>query len=31
MLADVLVAVVAEPSAHSVRGLRDTARLDEMG
>ncbi|CAM9621337.1 unnamed protein product [Scytosiphon promiscuus] len=26
MLADVLVAVVAEPSAHSVRGLRDTAR-----
>lgn len=27
MLADVLVAVVAEPSSHSVRGLRDTARL----
>ncbi|CAM9680248.1 unnamed protein product [Laminaria digitata] len=26
MLADVLVAVVAEPSTHSVRGLRDTAR-----
>ncbi|CAM9169353.1 unnamed protein product [Ectocarpus sp. 12 AP-2014] len=26
MLADVLVAVVAEPSSHSVRGLRDTAR-----
>eukprot|EP00903_Cladosiphon_okamuranus_P021832 g20075.t1 len=26
VLADVLVAVVAEPSTHSVRGLRDTAR-----
>lgn len=27
MLADVLVAVVAEPSTYSVRGLRDTSRF----
>ena len=31
MLADVLVAVVAEPSSHSVRGLRDTARYEGGG